>query len=75
RELSPSGDLSASKTFPFEFRNVELQHDSYRGQQVRCRYLLRVTVLGKGMTPDSKRDFPIWIRNYEKLHEAAAPIK
>ncbi|PNW79418.1 hypothetical protein CHLRE_09g414200v5 [Chlamydomonas reinhardtii] len=75
RELAPGGDLSASKTFPFEFRNVELQYDSYRGQQVRCRYLLRVTVLGKGMTPDSKRDFPIWVRNYEKLHEATTPIK
>ena len=37
RELAPGGDLSASKTFPFEFRNVELQYDSYRGQQVRCR--------------------------------------
>ncbi len=40
-----------------------------------CRYLLRVTVVGKGMTPDSRRDFPIWVRNYEKLHEATAPIK
>ncbi|KXZ45685.1 hypothetical protein GPECTOR_51g670 [Gonium pectorale] len=75
RELAPSGDLPASRTFPFEFRNVEMQYDSYRGQQVRCRYLLRVTVGGKGMTPDSRRDFPIWVRNYEKLHEAAAPIK
>lgn len=39
------------------------------------RYLLRVSVVGKGMTPDSKRDFPIWVRNYEKLHQAADPIK
>lgn len=135
--------MPASKAFPFEFRNVELQYDSYRGLQVRCRYgeqleygasrthiwsrrallrsppwlqqcfrtagaihagplhrasrrqllpkmhvspcaslfhahrryLLRVTVLGKGMTPDSKRDFPLWVRNYEKLHEATTPIK
>ncbi|GFR42844.1 hypothetical protein Agub_g3802 [Astrephomene gubernaculifera] len=75
RELSPSGDLTTSKTYPFEFRNVELQYDSYRGQQVRCRYFLRVTVLGSRMSPDSKRDFPLWVRNYEKLHEATAPIK
>ncbi len=34
-----------------------------------------MTVLGKGMTPDSKRDFPLWVRNYEKLHEATTPIK
>ncbi|EFJ42180.1 hypothetical protein VOLCADRAFT_77226 [Volvox carteri f. nagariensis] len=75
RELAPGGELQASKTFPFEFQNVELQYDSYRGSQVRCRYLLRVTVVGKGMTPDSKRDFPLWVRNYEKLHEATVPIK
>lgn len=37
RELAPSGDLSTSKTYPFDFRNVEMQYDSYRGQQVRCR--------------------------------------
>ncbi|GIL50500.1 hypothetical protein Vafri_6639 [Volvox africanus] len=75
RELAPGGELPTSKTFPFEFRNVELQYDSYRGSQVRCRYLLRVTVVGKGMTPDSRRDFPIWVRNYEKLHEPTVPIK
>lgn len=32
-------------------------------------------VQGKGMTTDSRRDFPIWVRNYEKLHEATTPIK
>mmetsp|Transcript_6816 Transcript_6816/g.15085 ORF Transcript_6816/g.15085 Transcript_6816/m.15085 type:complete len:321 (+) Transcript_6816:316-1278(+) len=75
RELAPPGDLANAKAFPFEFRNVEMQYDSYKGQQVRCRYLLRVTVTGKGMTPDSKKDFTFWVRNYEDVSEAAAPIK
>ncbi|GFH07967.1 subunit of retromer complex, partial [Haematococcus lacustris] len=75
RDLAPPGDLNSSKVFPFEFKNVEMQYDSYRGQQVRCRYLLRVTVTGKGMTQDSRRDFNLWVTNFEEPAMAAAPIK
>lgn len=39
------------------------------------RYMLRVTVTGKGMTPDTKKEFNFWVRNYELPSEAAAPIK
>jgi hypothetical protein len=41
RELAPPGDLAtaAQKPLPFEFRNVEMQYDSYRGTQVRCRFV------------------------------------
>jgi hypothetical protein len=42
---------------------------------VRCRYLLRVTVTGKGMVADTKRDFPLWVRNYEAPPDDAPPIK
>jgi hypothetical protein len=34
RELAPPGELTSSKVFPFEFRSVEMQYDSFRGQQV-----------------------------------------
>lgn len=39
RELAPPGDIAsaAQKPLQFEFRNVEMQNDSYRGLQVRCR--------------------------------------
>jgi len=60
---------------PFEFRKVEMQYDSYRGLQVRCRYLLRVTVSGKGMFPDTKRDVSFWVRNFESPPDEAPPIK
>lgn len=53
----------------------KLKKKNCPGLQVRCRYLLRVSVTGKGMTPDSKRDFNIWVTNYEQASEAAAPIK
>ena len=41
----------------------------------RRRYLLRVTVTGKGMVPDTKRDFPFWVRNYEAPTNEPPPIK
>ncbi|KIY94433.1 hypothetical protein MNEG_13528 [Monoraphidium neglectum] len=77
RELSPPGDIAsaASRPLPFEFRNVEMGYDSYRGLQVRCRYLLRVTVSGKGMVADTRKDFPFWVRNYDVAAEEAPPIK
>ncbi|KAI8476921.1 MAG: subunit of retromer complex, partial [Monoraphidium minutum] len=77
RELAPPGDLASvsSRPLPFEFRNVEMNYDSYRGLQVRCRYLLRVCVSGKGMAPDTKKDFPFWVRNYDVAAEEAPPIK
>lgn len=76
RELAPPGDLTSMKAFPFEFSNVEMQYDSYRGMQVRCKYLLRVTVTGKGMITDTKKDFPFWVRNYELVStETLPPIK
>ena len=77
RELSPPGDLAAAalKPLPFEFRRVEMQYDSYRGLAVRCRYLLRVRVTGKGMVADTKRDAPFWVRNYDAPGAEAPPIK
>lgn len=77
RELAPPGDIAsaAQKPLTFEFRNVEMQNDSYRGLQVRCRYLLRVTMTGKGMVTDTKKDAPFWVRNYDVPPEEAPPIK
>ncbi len=77
RELAPPGDLAtaASKPLPFEFRNVEMQYDSYRGVQVRCRYLLRVKITGKGMGQDTKKECPFWVRNFGVPADSAPPIK
>ncbi len=35
RGLAGSGELSSPVTLPFEFANVEMQYDSYKGTQVR----------------------------------------
>ena len=37
RDLAPPGDLISLQTFSFEFNDVEMQYDSYKGLQVRLR--------------------------------------
>ena len=37
RDLSPPGDLVQTEKYGFEFNDVEMQYDSYRGLQVRLR--------------------------------------
>lgn len=37
RDLSPPGELSQQVVLPFEFKNVEMEYESYRGTQVRLR--------------------------------------
>lgn len=74
RDLAPPGDLASQAVLPFEFRNVELQYDSYRGVQVRLRYLLRVTV-SRGLGSMTK-DYPFWVANCsEAPPDQGPPIK
>lgn len=40
RDLAPPGDLTSLQTFSFEFNDVEMQYDSYKGLQVRLRCAL-----------------------------------
>ena len=37
RELEPGGELSTTKTYPFEFNNVEMPYESYNGVNVRLK--------------------------------------
>jgi hypothetical protein len=37
RDLAPPGELTSPQMYPFEFTNVEMQYESYRGMQVRLR--------------------------------------
>lgn len=39
RDLAPPGEVTSPQTLPFEFSNVEMQYDSYRGLQVRLRFV------------------------------------
>lgn len=44
RDLAPPGEMLEQITFPFEFKSVEMEYESYRGSQVTLRYSARVIV-------------------------------
>jgi len=41
RELEPAGELSSTKSYGFEFNNVEMPYESYNGVNVRLKCVLR----------------------------------
>ena len=73
RELAPGGEVRAPESFEFDFRNVEMRYDSYRGQAVRLRYFVRITV-SKSLASVVK-EFPICVQNPQDVPAAAEPIK
>lgn len=62
-ELAAPATVSQPETYPFEFRNVEKQHESYRGKNVRLRYYVRVVVLRKNKL-DITREKELWVYQY-----------
>jgi hypothetical protein len=73
RDLSPPGELLQQASLPFEFKNVEMEYDSYRGQQVRLR-----CVRGCPDNPISKRS-PLhrhqWLLSTSDGQKNAAVVK
>lgn len=45
RQLEPSGELNDSKTYPFEFANVEKAYETYKGNNIHLRYFLRASIM------------------------------
>ncbi|ORY75413.1 vacuolar protein sorting-associated protein 26-domain-containing protein [Protomyces lactucae-debilis] len=72
-ELAAPGELRNAVDFPFSFKNVEKQYESYHGINVRLRYFVRVTVSRR--MPDVVREKDIWVYSYKMLSEQNAPIK
>lgn len=62
-ELASPSVLSGSESFPFEFKNVEKQHESYRGKNVKLRYYVRVVVSRKNK-PEITREKELWVQQY-----------
>lgn len=45
RELEDPGELVGSKTYPFEFKDLKHEFESYDGINARLRYFVRVTIM------------------------------
>lgn len=66
-ELASPGELRHPETFPFEFKNVEKPYESYRGLNVRLRYLVKVTVSRK--SADIIREKELWVQRRMGTHQ------
>ncbi|CUM65451.1 uncharacterized protein PRCAT00003090001 [Priceomyces carsonii] len=59
-ELAAPSQLTHPETYPFEFKNVEKQYESYRGKNVRLRYYIRVIVSRKSAS-EILREKELWV--------------
>lgn len=75
RELDPPGQLTSSATYPFEFANVEKQHESYNGLNVRLRYFLRVTVTRGNFSMNTVKEQDFLVQNLATEPEINNSIK
>lgn len=65
-ELAAPGQLTHPETYPFEFKNVEKQYESYRGKNARLRYFLKVTVSRKSSN-EITREKELWVYQISTL--------
>ena len=62
KELAPPGILYQPTTeIPFMFRNIEKEHESYRGRNVAVRYFVKV-VLERKFLPPLKKEHDVWVQ-------------
>lgn len=67
-ELASPSVLTNSESYPFEFKNVEKQYESYRGKNVALKYYVRVVVTTKN-NKEITREKELWVYQY-----ASAPV-
>ncbi|RMJ27269.1 Vacuolar protein sorting-associated protein [Aspergillus sp. HF37] len=73
QELAAPGELQHPQNFPFNFKNVEKQYESYNGINVKLRYFVRVTVSRR--MADVVREKDLWVYSYRMPPETNSPIK
>jgi len=62
KELAPPGVLYQTTTeIPFLFRNMDKEHESYRGRNVSVRYFVKV-ILERKFLPPLQKEYDIWIQ-------------
>lgn len=62
KELAPPGTLYQTKAeFPFYFRTIDKEHESYRGRNVAVRYFVKVVIERKFLPPIQK-EHDVWIQ-------------
>ncbi|CAI5758468.1 unnamed protein product [Candida verbasci] len=62
-ELASPSQLIHPETYPFEFKNVEKQYESYRGKNALLKYSIKVTVTKKSSSEITKEK-ELWVYTY-----------
>lgn len=65
-ELVAPSTLTHTESYPFEFKNVEKQYESYRGKNVRLRYYLKVFV-SRRSSSEITREKELWVYHISEL--------
>lgn len=74
RELAPPSTLSGTKTYKFEFNNVDKQFESYKGSHGYLRYFVRATITRSyAGTVVKEKDF--WVQRTTVAPEINPSIK
>ncbi|CAA6665340.1 unnamed protein product [Spirodela intermedia] len=74
RELEVPGEIYEKKAYRFEFSTVEMPYESYRGANVRLRYVLKVTV-SRNYIGNIVEFQDFWVQNYTPLPTINNSIK
>ncbi|KAJ9095557.1 Vacuolar protein sorting-associated protein 26B [Naganishia adeliensis] len=73
QELAAPGEMRQAQFFPFLFKNVEKQYESYAGINVKLRYFLRVTIARR--MGDVVKEREIWVHSYRMPPDSNMAIK
>jgi len=73
KELETLGDLKESKSYPFEFENVERAYESYSGVNISLNYYLRVTIFKSISNVVKQLEF--WVQTYYSPPDTNTNIK
>lgn len=61
--LSAEGQLDRIQEFPFEFKRVEMAHESYNGRHLQVKYFVKVNIK-RGLGGDICSQRSIWVKDY-----------
>lgn len=74
RELEMAGTMLESKTYNFDFANVEKQYDTYSGHNARLRYFIRVR-MRRTLAPNCVAVKDFTVETYGEPSEVGKSIK
>lgn len=74
KELEPPGILSDSKSYDWQFKTCEMPHDTYRGNNARLRYFLKLSLTRPNAKPATK-ELDFIVQNCTEPPKELTPIK